>query len=175
MQPRQPTRPAAPSNRPTNVDRAFGGQAPRTPAPQAPPTTQQAGSTDTRGLFRQAQQKISGTREDGSSRWVNAELKQSWLDNLTPLYLHKLVYKANGKFGAGWVLHLSEDDPNGPVWFATFKSNDYRDQLFPELETAIESSGQPLGPLMLTVRQVEGQTNPAWDIQPWDDGAGIPF
>lgn len=175
MQPRQPNRPASPGNRPTNVDRAFGGQAPRTPSKEQHQNNPTPNAIDSRSLFRQAQQKISGTREDGSSRWVNAELKQSWLDNLTPLYLHKLVYKANGKFGAGWVLHLSEDDPSGQVWFATFKSNDYRDQLFPELETAIESSGQPLGPLMLTVRQVEGQNNPAWDIQPWDDGQGIPF
>lgn len=167
MQPRQP-QPGRPNPaRPTNVDKAFQGQAPSQPAaPKA---------VDTRSLFRRAQERVSATREDGSSKFINAEVKQRWLDNVTPLYLHKLLYRANGRFGAEWTLHLSEDDPANPVYFANFKANDYRDVFFPELQSAIDSSGQPLGPLMLTVHHVEGQANPSWDIQPWDPESAVGF
>jgi hypothetical protein len=173
MQPRQ--QPSRPTPGQTNVDRAFGGRVPQTPQQptQAPSPAPRA--NDTRALFRAAQSKMSSTRADGTSKWVSAAMKQQWLDALVPLYLHKLIYQADGKYGSKWILHLSEDAPENPIYFASFKANDYRDVFFPELQAAIDSSGEALGPLMLTVHQVEGQVNPSWDLQPWDAGAEVGF
>jgi hypothetical protein len=104
--------------------------------------------------------------------YSTAENRQSWHENATPLWLHKVSREPDnlnpGKFR--WVCQITENEEAGDRINLAFTANAWRDNYFSNVGKILaRMSGAALGPLQLVQIPTKGP-NPAWDLIEWGTG-----